>query len=639
MAFDPARVVQVRVTPRSFGSGYLLTDRLVVTAAHVVRGALPEGVKVRLVAADGVVRLPVEAVRCAQDEGVDVALLRLPDGAVAGKVTRWSGMPALGEIDRTASEPVACMVVGFPRAQLLEGRRDSEQVLGHIPPQTTVRARLLTVDVHGSTPLPDPGEQSAWAGMSGAAVFAGPYLVGVITDAPRRFGGKRLEATEASALTVDRALAQWLPDEAVLERVRAACNYDVGAGIAVHLRPPYQVLPAGLDLEAQPRPLLEAAYGLVRFHGRQAQLGELTTWCRSDRPFGLRLVTGPGGAGKSRLAAELCLELLKAGWHAGIVRSRVPGPTVPLAPDRPALLIVDYPMSHIEVDVVVQLARHLVYRPAGPPVRVVLVARSRGAWWDTLLRTEPVIENVVADDLALSDDPLGDEERGAHYDAAARSFAAWLRCEGPPLRPPDLSGDTFRFPLLIHLLALLHVLGDRVPADSATPAKLLDAFLRHEARYWEPVFDRCRLPEGHWHPAVTLATMVGAESREDLKLLLTAIPDYEQDVSGERLGEIADALHELYPGTPYLAPLEPDLLTERLIARYATDAALLVRVLDRARSDSQVVRLLTTLARAATNATTGNRAEVTAALQGLVQQRLPDLLDRALAPYGERRST
>ena len=61
-----------------------------------------------------------------------------------------------------------------------------------------------------------------------------------------------------------------------------------------------------------PAGLLDPRRGLVDFIGRERELAGLLEWCEEDRPHGVRLVTGPGGIGKTRLSVELCARLEQA---------------------------------------------------------------------------------------------------------------------------------------------------------------------------------------------------------------------------------------------------------------------------------------------------------------------------------------
>ena len=70
-------------------------------------------------------------------------------------------------------------------------------------------------------------------------------------------------------------------------------------------------------LPHSPARLLDPRREVVGFVGRDRELAELAAWCQDDDECGrLRLVTGPGGVGKTRLAVELADRMRKAGWRA-----------------------------------------------------------------------------------------------------------------------------------------------------------------------------------------------------------------------------------------------------------------------------------------------------------------------------------
>ncbi|MFK0258278.1 hypothetical protein [Streptomyces sp. NPDC090445] len=59
--------------------------------------------------------------------------------------------------------------------------------------------------------------------------------------------------------------------------------------------------------------MLNARVAVVEFTGRQDELADLHRWCR-DRPrLAARWLHGPGGQGKSRLAARFAAEAVDAG--------------------------------------------------------------------------------------------------------------------------------------------------------------------------------------------------------------------------------------------------------------------------------------------------------------------------------------
>jgi hypothetical protein len=117
----------------------------------------------------------------------------------------------------------------------------------------------------------DLGEhRSLWPGMSGAAVFAGDCLVGVVTHDPARFGTERLTAVPVAAAGSHRRLAELLSSAGVplnLESVPGIPGLEWLWPVIVQRRPP---TPAGL---------LQARVAVVRFGGRRAELDKAERWC------------------------------------------------------------------------------------------------------------------------------------------------------------------------------------------------------------------------------------------------------------------------------------------------------------------------------------------------------------------------
>jgi hypothetical protein len=71
--------------------------------------------------------------------------------------------------------------------------------------------------------------------------------------------------------------------------------------------------------QARPRSLarlLDPQREVVDFAGREDELAALVAWCEDDDGARLRLVTGPGGVGKTRLAVELAGRVRELGWKA-----------------------------------------------------------------------------------------------------------------------------------------------------------------------------------------------------------------------------------------------------------------------------------------------------------------------------------
>src|SRR5690242_17126727 len=60
--------------------------------------------------------------------------------------------------------------------------------------------------------------------------------------------------------------------------------------------------------------LLRAERGVVPFIGRHEELTDLLAWCEDAQAAPVRLITGAGGVGESRLADRLMGRLAETGW-------------------------------------------------------------------------------------------------------------------------------------------------------------------------------------------------------------------------------------------------------------------------------------------------------------------------------------
>jgi hypothetical protein len=178
---------------RLVGSGYRVAGRLVLTAAHCVGGA---GHRVVLADGERRARVVVDGRRMAVPEsdwsaaGVDLGLLEIvPD--TAGNVAPLEELPppACARIDRTTARRVRCMAIGYPKhmATTREPFRTA-QLDGWIATTSGLADTgymMLKAEGVPSAPLPISERElgrSAWAGMSGAAVFAADWLVGVVAE-------------------------------------------------------------------------------------------------------------------------------------------------------------------------------------------------------------------------------------------------------------------------------------------------------------------------------------------------------------------------------------------------------------------------------------------------------------------------
>ena len=222
---------------------------------------------------------------------------------------------------------------------------------------------------------------------------------------------------------------------------------DVGGNVSVTLsRPVYRVegFPAARfavtveQARAQPSRLLLARYELVPFAGRADLLVELSGWLREAGPASVRLIYGPGGQGKSRLAAQFARHH-PAEWTVWQARQSSSASQSPAHIEMPVgaaglLVVADYAdrwaPSHLQALIadVYALARRL---PGPLPLRVLLLARTAGFWWEALEQRLDADHGIPATAAVLP--PLGGEVDRAELFAVAcepfRSRDGHDRCQ------------------------------------------------------------------------------------------------------------------------------------------------------------------------------------------------------------------
>jgi hypothetical protein len=598
----------------SFGSGYLMSDGLVLTARHVVEGASGR-CEVRPLGAAEWTRAEVVW----QGEECDAALLGAPEQKVDEPVR-------LGRVGTAAR--VACRSLGFPLAQARGDVRDTEEIVGEIVPLAARKSGLLTVHIEGSVPDADASGHSPWEGYSGAALFCGSLLVGVLAVDPAHFGSDRLEAAPVAAMAREPGFcaALGVASPGLLAAVEDEPLWSL-------LKPPYMPLPAGASPDffcRSPVHLCLPQYGIVPFHGRDGELAQLTSWLEGEG-FTLALLLGGGGTGKTRLAAELSQRTLAEGWLAGFLDKEADAAALVSAVS-PLFVVVDEAQTRL--DELASLISCFAANGLTRPTRLLLLSREAGEWWQTTLpgrvagglEAELALDGTRVVDLGpLEERP---DARTEAFQEAAHAFAERTGLSMENLADPDLSDELFERVLFIHLAALTALEGGPVPHGPLVRAELLDARLLQEARYWETTAGQADLETLDaltLQRAVALATLASPVASEgEAALLLASVPDLADEREGV-LRRTARWLGSLYPGEGYLRPLEPDILGEQLVSSVLADVPELAKNLLARCTPDEARRPLTVLTHAA-------RASESAesALRGILREQLASVWEPAI---------
>ncbi|WP_280690993.1 MULTISPECIES: serine protease [unclassified Kitasatospora] len=114
-----------------------------------------------------------------------------------------------GTSDDLSAVP-GCEAVGYPAVSRYgDGRPDTEQIVGTLKPGSSLmRGRHVLDSVHAAPPA--VGGASPWAGLSGAAVFAGAVLAGVVAGDPSHWAHTRVDAIPVATLLADASFMQTL---------------------------------------------------------------------------------------------------------------------------------------------------------------------------------------------------------------------------------------------------------------------------------------------------------------------------------------------------------------------------------------------------------------------------------------------
>lgn len=344
----------------------------------------------------------------------------------------------------------------------------------------------------------------------------------------------------------------------------AALRVTVSALIAVPQRP-------WRPDRSPPGALLRADHeGAVPFHGREKETADIESWCSDDAVVGVRLYTGAGGMGKTRLFIELCKSLEAKGWRAGFLNKQAANAEPELwseiiSQQGPLLVVVDYAETRRKE--LGYLLREAFKADTGT-IRIVLLARAASDWWD-IMKTEgdgvgELLSGPATNLHSLRPVAMKTEDRTQSYWKAAATFAQTLKKPRPADIPNDIEADHFERILLLHMSALAAIDGVQVKGEQG----LLDYVLKRERRFWSDQAKLRGVPKttepgiGQSIAVITLGG--GASDENETVLILEKIPLLEGQTP-DVLIAIARLLHDTYPGDKWIEPIVPDLLGEHLV--------------------------------------------------------------------------
>lgn len=364
----------------------------------------------------------------------------------------------------------------------------------------------------------------------------------------------------------------------VLEVSQRGNGFAGGAKVLEHHEPSIMLLElpqstwhpeAGLS-DSQ---MLRAEEAMVPFDiSREPFLDAQVAWAMCADPIiAVRLLTGAGGVGKTRLGLELCHRLKKHDWQVGFISGECqPGQAIQLGRkivgrNKNSCVVIDY--AETRQPVLLALLKSLLLSNTKYSVRVLLLARDGGDWWASLpgkdVACEALLDGPATSGpymLPMLHDSIRDRQMA--YYQALKIYSTHLGVSAPEHRPA-LIEEHFARPLYIQMAALITLRGERPKSAEALPRALVN----HERRYWGGVLTSPHNDsEEQMRQAallMTLATLYGGLFLDrTLEDIWVSIGEQKAD-----LRRLFKALTPLYSERERLQGLRPDLIGEALVAQ------------------------------------------------------------------------
>ena len=367
-----------------------------------------------------------------------------------------------------------------------------------------------------------------------------------------------------------------------------------GGNIEKVLAPAYAELPEDFT----PLQLMRARHGAVPYQ-QCDEIRQLREWATTTADatapsqggrsgdIAVAVVTGAGGSGKTRLAAQLCHDLSSIGWYAGFLPLTVDVTDEELSAltevTTELLVVVDY-AEEARRGLVARVVRKL--RARHSPTRIVLTARGADTWWEKFREEAEKDGTPLSNTLSLSIRGKQQVERdpwffGRMYRRAVQQFSDKLNRAVPTdVEVPDYLGDTA---LDVVLRAWLAVCGDNDRAQEAMPTReeLYDKVLSIEFARWHKEPKLGDISRDHLRrAAATLSLLAPKRDTDEIDDVLSRLPEWSQEqLLRSRFAELLVQSLLRDDGAEAVS-LRPDPVAEHLILEvFGKNPDLLHRVL------------------------------------------------------------
>ena len=324
-----------------------------------------------------------------------------------------------------------------------------------------------------------------------------------------------------------------------------------------------------------PSTLLQAKNEIVPFFDaiRQPELDALEAFCQPDTHGIIQLFTGPGGIGKTRLMIEWINRLKETNtWLPCFLNHNIDPEDQDfkdlIRQDNNLFFVIDYAECRTNLSKILRVLidasekkRHMV--------RVALVARHSGDWWDSLSANNQDISGYLHDRVVELQNVSTRDNRQRLFDEAFQAFASKIGNPDDEVTKTKvyaiLDDPVFERVLYIHMAAYAAVVD-----KSFTAQDLLDVIVSYEKHFWIKFNEGIKGDKaitkfiGETARVIAALTLFGGVSNYEK---LKSIIDKSKGPNDEMF---PDFLRDFYPPSAnspnkVVGYLEPDILGEYLV--------------------------------------------------------------------------
>lgn len=326
---------------------------------------------------------------------------------------------------------------------------------------------------------------------------------------------------------------------------------------------------------------------ITNFLGREEEINSLKEFYNSEKSFYWWLLTGQGGAGKSRLALELCIELRQLNVNCGFISfSQIKDVNWNnWYPEVPTLYIVDYVAN--EYMIALNWIQYLTNRTDFQlPIRILLVEReSDGNWWKAFTN-DIVASSSLYKITPLNIEGLPVEKLIKLVKEIAISKNNDLYIEEKDLEKVLINSDALQRPLFAMFVGIALAYGQHV--RDWNQHDLLDFYLAQEERNIKNTFSHCDDKTIYHHKNILILATISygitdSQLNNIFDLNISWLPNRDTfnnalylSLSGNSkldtsINSIHIAYHEGEINSVILSPLMPDIVGEYFVLKHLLD--------------------------------------------------------------------